>query len=99
MDWVDRAHWRENHGEPGRPRIHGSTFVRHTPVKYRKSQNGRQSGDPAKLARVLITIASPPPPRRFIASADPIGTADQKMADLKAQIEAYRGLSASLAFD
>jgi hypothetical protein len=27
-------------------------------VEYWKSQNGRPSGDPAKLARALITIAS-----------------------------------------
>ena len=69
-------------------------------VEYWKSQNGRQSGDPAKLARALITIASQkPPPRRFIAGADAIATAEQKIADLKAQIEANRGLSTSLAFD
>ena len=69
-------------------------------VEYWKSQNGRQSGDPAKLARALITIASQqPPPRRFIAGADAIATAEQKIADLKAQIEAHRELSTSLAFD
>jgi NAD(P)-dependent dehydrogenase (short-subunit alcohol dehydrogenase family) len=69
-------------------------------VEYWKSQNGRQSGDPAKLARALITIASQqPPPRRFIAGADAIATAEQKVADLKAQIEANRNLSTSLAFD
>ena len=69
-------------------------------VEYWKSQNGRQSGDPAKLARALITIASQePPPRRFIAGADAIATAEQKIADLKAQIEANRDLSTSLAFD
>jgi NAD(P)-dependent dehydrogenase (short-subunit alcohol dehydrogenase family) len=69
-------------------------------IEYWKSQNGRQSGDPAKLARALITIASPKqPPRRFIAGADAIGTAEQKIADLKAQIEAHRELSTSLAFD
>jgi NAD(P)-dependent dehydrogenase (short-subunit alcohol dehydrogenase family) len=69
-------------------------------VEYWKSQNGRQSGDPAKLARALITIASEqPPPRRFIAGADAIATAEQKIADLKAQIEAHRDLSTSLAFD
>ena len=60
-------------------------------VEYWKSQNGRQSGDPAKLARALITIASEKqPPRRFIAGADAIATAEQKIADLKAQIEAHR---------
>jgi len=69
-------------------------------VEYWKSQNGRQSGDPAKLARALITIASQQtPPRRFIAGADALTTAEQKIADLKAQIEAHRELSTSLAFD
>jgi NAD(P)-dependent dehydrogenase (short-subunit alcohol dehydrogenase family) len=69
-------------------------------VDYWKSQNGRQSGDPAKLARALVAIADQnPPPRRFIAGADAIATAEQKIADLKAQIEANRDLSTSLAFD
>jgi hypothetical protein len=39
------------------------------------------------------------PPRRFIAGADAIATAEQKVADLKAQIDANRDLSTSLAFD
>src|SRR3954452_14741543 len=69
-------------------------------IEYWKSQNGQQSGDPAKLARALITIASQEqPPRRFIAGADAIATAEQKVVDLKAQIEAHRELSTSLAFD
>jgi NAD(P)-dependent dehydrogenase (short-subunit alcohol dehydrogenase family) len=69
-------------------------------VEYWKSQNGRQSGDPAKLARALVAIADQnPPPRRFIAGADAIAGAEQKIADLKAQIEANRNLSTSLAFD
>jgi len=68
--------------------------------KFWKSQNGRQGGDPAKLAQALITIANQKqPPRRFIAGADAIGTAEQKVADLQAQINAYRELSSSLAFD
>jgi NAD(P)-dependent dehydrogenase (short-subunit alcohol dehydrogenase family) len=69
-------------------------------VEYWKSQNGRQSGDPAKLARALITIANQPtPPRRFIAGADAIATAEEKIASLRAEIEAHRELSTSLAFD
>jgi len=65
-----------------------------------KSQNGKQGGDPAKLAKALITIASAePPPRRFIAGADAIGTAEQKIAELQAQIDAYRALSSSLAIE
>jgi NAD(P)-dependent dehydrogenase (short-subunit alcohol dehydrogenase family) len=69
-------------------------------LEFWKSQNGQQSGDPAKLARALVTIASQdPPPRRFIAGADAIGTAEQVVADLKSQIDAERDLSTSLAFD
>ena len=61
-------------------------------LEFWKAQNGQQSGDPAKLARALITIASQePPPRRFIAGADAIATAEQKVADLKAQIDAEPG--------
>jgi len=69
-------------------------------LEYWKSQNGRQTGDPAKLARALITIASQePPPRRFIAGADAIRTAEQKISDLRADIESNRQLSTSLDFD
>lgn len=58
------------------------------------------SGDPAKLARALITIASQePPPRRFIAGADAVAAAEQKIADLQAELGAYRDLSTSLSFD
>jgi NAD(P)-dependent dehydrogenase (short-subunit alcohol dehydrogenase family) len=69
-------------------------------LEFWNTQNGRQSGDPAKLAQALITIASEePPPRRFIAGADAIATAEQKIADLKVQIDAHRNLSTSLSFD
>jgi NAD(P)-dependent dehydrogenase (short-subunit alcohol dehydrogenase family) len=69
-------------------------------LEYWKSQNGRQSGDPAKLARALLTSASQePPPRRFIAGADAIGTAEQKVAALKEDIEYDRELSTSLDFE
>jgi NAD(P)-dependent dehydrogenase (short-subunit alcohol dehydrogenase family) len=69
-------------------------------LEFWKAQNGKQSGDPAKLARALITIArQEPPPRRFIAGADAIATAEQKVADLRAQIDSNRDLSTSLDFD
>lgn len=69
-------------------------------VEYWKSQNGKQTGDPRKLAIALITIAKQtPPPRRFIAGADAVAGAEQRIADLKAQIEANRDLSVSLNFD
>jgi NAD(P)-dependent dehydrogenase (short-subunit alcohol dehydrogenase family) len=69
-------------------------------IAFWKSQNGQQSGDPAKLAQALLTIASQEqPPRRFIAGADAIGGAEQKIAELKEDIEFNRALSTSLSFD
>jgi NAD(P)-dependent dehydrogenase (short-subunit alcohol dehydrogenase family) len=69
-------------------------------VAYWKSQNGQQSGDPAKLARALITISEQvPPPQRFVAGADAVATTEQKVALLQQQIDANRELSTSLAFD
>src|SRR5688572_7568561 len=63
-----------------------------------KSMSGKQSGDPAKLARALITIAGQqPPPRRFIAGADALDGAQQKAAALIEDIESNRDLSTSLA--
>ena len=67
-------------------------------LKWWEAQSGQQPGDPAKLAPALLTIADEEqPPRRFIAGADAIGLAEQKVADLEQQIEAYRELSTSLA--
>jgi len=69
-------------------------------LKWWEAQSGHQPGDPAKLAKALLTIAGEEqPPRRFIAGADAIGLAEQKVADLEQQIEAYRELSTSLAVD
>jgi NAD(P)-dependent dehydrogenase (short-subunit alcohol dehydrogenase family) len=65
-----------------------------------KGTHGKQAGDPSKLAKALLTIASQdPPPRRFLAGADAIATAEQKIADLRTDIESNRQLSSSLAFD
>jgi NAD(P)-dependent dehydrogenase (short-subunit alcohol dehydrogenase family) len=67
-------------------------------LKWWSAQSGQQPGDPAKLAQALVTIANEePPPRRFIAGADAIAVAEQKVADLQAAIDAYRDLSTSLA--
>ena len=69
-------------------------------LEFWRSMNGKQSGDPAKLAQALLAIAAQsPPPRRFIAGADAVATAEQRVADLKTQIDAERELSTSLDFD
>jgi NAD(P)-dependent dehydrogenase (short-subunit alcohol dehydrogenase family) len=68
--------------------------------KWWEAQNGRQAGDPAKLAQALLTIADQEqPPLRFMAGADAIQLAEQKVAALQQQIDAFRELSTSLALD
>jgi NAD(P)-dependent dehydrogenase (short-subunit alcohol dehydrogenase family) len=69
-------------------------------MQFWKSANGQQSGDPAKLAEALITIANEEqPPLRFIAGADAIATAEQVVATLQQQLNAYRELSSSLDYE
>ena len=65
-----------------------------------KGMNGQQGGDPAKLAAALVFLAdSEQPPRRWLAGADAVATAEQKAAELLAQADAHRELSSSLALD
>jgi NAD(P)-dependent dehydrogenase (short-subunit alcohol dehydrogenase family) len=62
--------------------------------------NGNQVGDPAKLAQALLTITElEQPPLRFIAGADALEAAEQKLAERQQQIDALRELSTSLAHD
>jgi NAD(P)-dependent dehydrogenase (short-subunit alcohol dehydrogenase family) len=69
-------------------------------MQFWKGYNGQQSGDPAKLAQALIAISSQEKPsHRFIAGADAIGTAERVVALLQQQINAYRDLSTSLAYE
>jgi NAD(P)-dependent dehydrogenase (short-subunit alcohol dehydrogenase family) len=68
--------------------------------EFWEGQNGQQSGDPAKLAQALLTIVGEEqPPRRFIAGADAIATAEQVIATLQQETDAFRELSTSLAYD
>jgi NAD(P)-dependent dehydrogenase (short-subunit alcohol dehydrogenase family) len=64
------------------------------------AMNGKQGGDPAKLANALVLLAGQvEPPLRFVAGADAIATVEQKAKDLLAQADAYRELSSHLAHD
>ncbi|MFD7638844.1 SDR family NAD(P)-dependent oxidoreductase, partial [Streptomyces sp. NPDC059873] len=54
-----------------------------------KSMNGQQTGDPAKLARALLTIAGQSKPlQRFVAGTDAIEGVTAKARELLAQAEA-----------
>jgi NAD(P)-dependent dehydrogenase (short-subunit alcohol dehydrogenase family) len=73
---------------------------REAQMQFWKGYNGQQSGDPAKLAQALLTVASQQPvPRRFLAGADAVATAKQVAAALQQQTAAFRELSSALAFD
>ena len=62
--------------------------------------NGRQGGDPAKLAAALVQLAGrDEPPVRWVAGADAVRGVEQKARDLLAQVAAHRELSSSLAHD
>ena len=62
--------------------------------------NGRQGGDPAKLAAALVRVATQDePPLRWVAGADAVQGVEQKARDLLAQVAAHRELSSSLAHD
>jgi len=65
-----------------------------------QAMNGRQAGDPAKLARALVELADgDEPPLRWVAGEDAVEGVEQKARLLLAQVDAHRELSRSLAHD
>ena len=64
-----------------------------------KSMDGKQGGDPAKLADALVKlVALQEPPARFAAGADAVQTFETKANTLLAQAQAHGELSSSLAY-
>jgi NAD(P)-dependent dehydrogenase (short-subunit alcohol dehydrogenase family) len=65
-----------------------------------EEMNGKQSGDPAKLGRALVTLLeSPTPPERFVAGADAVQGVTQKADLLRQQANAFPELSTTLDHD
>jgi NAD(P)-dependent dehydrogenase (short-subunit alcohol dehydrogenase family) len=65
-----------------------------------KSMDGKQGGDPTKLAAALVKlVALQDPPTRFAAGADAMQTFEAKANTLLAQGRAHAELSTSLAYD
>jgi NAD(P)-dependent dehydrogenase (short-subunit alcohol dehydrogenase family) len=65
-----------------------------------EAMSGKQTNDPAKLAKALLTVVDrEQPPLRWVAGADAVATVEQKANELLAQVDAYRELSSSLAVD
>jgi NAD(P)-dependent dehydrogenase (short-subunit alcohol dehydrogenase family) len=64
-----------------------------------KQMNGKQGGDPAKLAAALVQLAgSDAPPVRWAAGPDAVEAVQRKADDLRAQADAHLALSSSLAY-
>jgi NAD(P)-dependent dehydrogenase (short-subunit alcohol dehydrogenase family) len=83
-----------------RPTVDGYAERTREIVAAWKSMDGKQGGDPAKLARALVTLVElKEPPARFAAGVDAVQTFEVKANTLLAQAHAYRELSASLALD
>ena len=62
--------------------------------------NGRQGGDPARLATALVRlVGSDEPPLRWAAGADAVAVLEDKARTLLKQADAYRELSSSLSHD
>jgi NAD(P)-dependent dehydrogenase (short-subunit alcohol dehydrogenase family) len=63
-----------------------------------KSMNGRQVGDPAKLADALVHLAAlDEPPLRFPAGADAVATFENRAKLLLEQADGHRDLSSNLS--
>ena len=64
------------------------------------SMNGKQGGDPAKLAGALIHLAGlDRPPARFAAGSDALQVFESKAGVMLAQADEHRALSSSLGLD
>ncbi|CAE6689156.1 3-phenylpropionate-dihydrodiol/cinnamic acid-dihydrodiol dehydrogenase [Paraburkholderia nemoris] len=64
-----------------------------------KGMNGKQGGDPAKLAAALVELtAQEEPPARFAAGVDAVEAFESKANTLLAQSNAHRELSSSLSY-
>jgi NAD(P)-dependent dehydrogenase (short-subunit alcohol dehydrogenase family) len=61
-----------------------------------EQRNGRQPGDPARLAEAMVRLANEAePPMRFLAGAFAVDTADAKLAAMRAEFDRWRRLAVS----
>jgi NAD(P)-dependent dehydrogenase (short-subunit alcohol dehydrogenase family) len=61
-----------------------------------ETRNGKQPGDPVKLADAIVKLAgAPKPPMRFIGGAFALGVMDKKLATVREDVDEWRALSAA----
>ena len=84
------------------PELHIEDYAERTArtIEAWKGMNGQQGGDPAKLARALVTLSdSGDLPLRFVAGAGAMAGVEDNLKIIQGQIDAHRDLSASLSYD
>ncbi|WP_114241047.1 oxidoreductase [Dyella sp. C9] len=69
-------------------------------LTMRQSHVGRETGDPAKAAQAILTIArEPQPPLRLLLGSDAVFLAEQQAAKMAAEDAKWRTLSLSTDFE
>jgi NAD(P)-dependent dehydrogenase (short-subunit alcohol dehydrogenase family) len=64
-----------------------------------EQRNGKQAGDPVRLAEAIVTLADETaPPMRFAAGAMAVNAMDAKIASLKTELEGWRSLGVATDF-
>jgi NAD(P)-dependent dehydrogenase (short-subunit alcohol dehydrogenase family) len=64
------------------------------------AMHGKQAGDPRKLALALVRLVNDSnPPLRFLAGADAVQMKEQQLETARTDLEQWRQLSVSLAYD
>jgi NAD(P)-dependent dehydrogenase (short-subunit alcohol dehydrogenase family) len=82
------------------PRIDDYAARTRETVAAWNGMDGKQGGDPVKLASAIVHLAGlKEPPVRFAAGADAVQTFESKAQTLLKQADAHRALSASLGVD
>ena len=65
----------------------------------RQAKSGNQPGDPARAAQALLAlVAAENPPTRLFLGEDALGVVEQKLAQMKSEIDAWDALSRSTSF-
>lgn len=70
------------------------------PLRARRLKgSGQQPGDPAKAAAaILALVESPNPPAHLLLGSDALRLVEQKLASLRADIDAWRPVTLSTDF-
>lgn len=72
----------------------------HARMQLVKSVDGKQPGDPAKLARIVVAVANmDAPPRQLVAGPDALTAIIARQDEIRAAMETHRALSIDTNFE